>query len=105
MKKLILIILLLWINIHFSSAQIDVPGDLDNEYFRLLALKNEQVTHLGYWPTIDPFVDSLTWSLWDHRSKGDQFKEGLTILNPGAKTHINSSYARGFNDGPVWKGK
>ena len=105
MKKLILIFLLLWINIHFSSAQIDVPGDLDNEYFRLLALKNEQVTHLGYWPTIDPFVDSLTWSLWDHRSKGDQFKEGLTILNPGAKTHINSSYARGFNDGPVWKGK
>ena len=84
---------------------MDLPGDLENEYVQLLSLKNRQINHLGYDLTIDPFVDSLEWSLWDRFSSKMDVKEGLILLDLGFKTHINSAYPRGYNDGPSWLGR
>lgn len=105
MQKSVLILIFLLISIDLIKAQIDIPGDLDNEYFQLLALKNQQVNHLGYGLTIDPFVDSLEWSLWDRFSSRMYVKEGLTLLDLGVKTHLNTAYPRSYNDGPSWKGR
>ena len=105
MQKSVLVLIFLLISIDLIKAQIDIPGDLDNEYFQLLALKNQQVNHLGYGLTIDPFVDSLEWSLWNRFSSRMDVKEGLTLLDLGVKTHLNTAYPRSYNDGPSWKGR
>ena len=84
---------------------MDLPGDLENEYVQLLTLKNQKINHLGYEPTIDPFVDFLEWSLWDQFSSKMNVNEGVTLLDLGFKTHINSAYPRGYNDGPTWLGR
>ena len=101
MHKLFFVSLFLIFGIHLIKAQMDLPGDLENEYVQLLSLKNRQINHLGYEPTIDPFVDSLEWSLWDQFSSKMDVKEGLFLLDLGFRTHINSAYPRGYNDGPV----
>ena len=105
MQKLFFVSIFLFVNIDLIKAQINVPGDLENEYFQLLSLKNQKVNHLGYGPTIDPFVDSMEWFLWDRFASSIDVKEGLTLLDLGFKTHINSAYPRGYNDGPSWRGR
>ncbi len=105
MQKSVLVSIFLLISVDLIKAQVDVPGDLENEYFQLLALKNQQVNHLGYGLTIDPFFDSLEWSLWDRFQSRINGTEGLTLLDLGFKTHINTAYPRGYNDGPSWKGR
>ena len=103
--KLFFVSIFLMFSIHLIKAQMDLPGDLENEYVQLLSLKNQQINHLGYELTIDPFVDSLKWSLWDRFSSEMDVKEGLILLDLGLKTHINSAYPRGYNDGPSWLGR
>ena len=88
MQKLFFVSIFLLVSIDLIKAQVDVPGDLENEYFQLLALKNQQVNHLGYGLTIDPFFDSLEWSLWDRFQSKINVTEGLTLLDLGFKTHI-----------------
>ena len=105
MQKLFFVSIFLLVSIDLIKAQVDVPGDLENEYFQLLALKNQQVNHLGYGLTIDPFFDSLEWSLWDRFQSKINVTEGLTLLDLGFKTHINTAYPRGYNDGPSWRGR
>ena len=105
MLKLFFVSIFLMFSIHLIKAQMDLPGDLENEYFQLLSLKNQQINHLGYGPTIDPFLDSLEWSLWDRFPSKMDVKEGLIFLDLGLKTHINSAYPRGYNDGPSWLGR
>ena len=105
MQKSVLVSIFLLISVDLIKAQVDVPGDLENEYFQLLALKNQQVNHLGYGLTIDPFFDSLEWSLWDRFQSRINVTEGLTLLDLGFKTHINTAYPRGYNDGPSWRGR
>ena len=105
MQKLFFVSIFLLVSIDLIKAQVDVPGDLENEYFQLLALKNQQVNHLGYGLTIDPFFDSLEWFLWDRFQSKINVTEGLTLLDLGFKTHINTAYPRGYNDGPSWKGR
>ena len=86
MQKSVLVSIFLLISVDLIKAQVDVPGDLENEYFQLLALKNQQVNHLGYGLTIDPFVDSLEWSLWDRFSiKDGREQKGLTLLDLGVQ--------------------
>ena len=105
MQKSVLVSIFLLISVDLIKAQVDVPGDLENEYFQLLALKNQQVNHLGYGLTIDPFFDSLEWFLWDRFQSKINVTEGLTLLDLGFKTHINTAYPRGYNDGPSWRGR
>ena len=105
MLKFFFVSIFLMFSIHLIKAQMDLPGDLENEYFQLLSLKNQQINHLGYGPTIDPFLDSLEWSLWDRFPSKMDVKEGLIFLDLGLKTHINSAYPRGYNDGPSWLGR
>ncbi|WP_420317643.1 hypothetical protein [Ekhidna sp.] len=64
------------------SGQIYIPGDFFNR--------------------IDK-TDSTTLTLYKsiHQDGQSQF----SLINPFAKFSNNSEYARGYNDGPVWKGK
>jgi hypothetical protein len=88
-----------------STAQVDIPGSLENKYFSLLRLKNPQVNHLSYWPSINPVNDTLQWNPWEYYSESIKVKEGFEVLNPFSKISYNSTYPRGYNDGPIWKGK
>ncbi len=81
--KLILFLTLLVYHASVAVAQIRVPGDAFNR--------------------INKINDTTTLILYT--SIPDSPVEGLKLLNSYSKLTINSSYPRGYNDGPIWKGK
>ncbi len=81
--KIILINLILLCSILRVSAQISVPGDIFNR--------------------INKFSDSTSLNLYPSIQKKSD--DSFSILPVYSKLSINSAYPRGYNDGPVWKGK
>lgn len=65
-----------------THAQVVIPGE------QFIPSKLNDTLELSYHPSIKEVKD-----------------EGFQILNPYFKTSINTTYPRGYNDGPVWKGK
>lgn len=67
-----------------SYSQVSIPGDHFN--------------------TIEKYQDttSLTFYTSIGYSKEDK---SISWINPLVRTSFNSNYPRGYNDGPVWKGK
>tara|TARA_Y100001972_G_scaffold129145_1_gene194514 strand:+ start:5260 stop:6753 length:1494 start_codon:yes stop_codon:yes gene_type:complete len=84
MNQIKLILLLAFSYPAFETiAQISIPGDVFNRIDKI-----EDTTSLNLYPSITKNLD-------------DEFK----VLYPYSKLSINSSYPRGYNDGPIWKGK
>ena len=52
---------------------------------------------------IDKVADTTTLALFS--SINNQGSSSFEILDPVAKVSFNSLYPRGYNDGPIWKGK
>lgn len=67
----------------FSHGQVSVPG--------------------SFFQSIDIFNDSTTLAFHSSINNGEQ--KAFTLINPRARVSLNTSYPRGLNDGPVWKGK
>ncbi|WP_421872932.1 hypothetical protein [Marinoscillum sp.] len=67
----------------WASAQVSVPS--------------------GYLQPLDILNDSTTLAL--HSSVNSSTEDAFELLNPQARISFNNTYPRGFNDGPVWKGK
>ena len=84
MNKTILIIVLSMLSLPFLLlAQVSIPG----EYFNRIDKKNDS-TVLSFYPSV--------------RYESDK---GFGLISPLVKTSFNSNYPRGYNDGPIWKGK
>ena len=52
---------------------------------------------------------AIVWDIWAGKVKTD-FKKSdagleLSLINPQLNYSMNTTYPRGFNDGPAWKGK
>jgi hypothetical protein len=84
MNKTILLIVLSMLSLPFLLlAQVSIPG----EYFNRIDKKNDS-TVLSFYPSV--------------RYESDK---GFGLISPLVKTSFNSNYPRGYNDGPIWKGK
>ncbi|WP_462247696.1 hypothetical protein [Ekhidna sp.] len=57
----------------------------------------------SYFTTIDKLTDTTTLSLYRSISYNDV--SSFDLVNPTIRASYNSTYPRGFNDGPLWKGK
>ncbi|WP_258103499.1 capsule assembly Wzi family protein [Marinoscillum sp. MHG1-6] len=71
----------------YSQAQVFVPGSHFEHTKRLEELKKDSLPYL----TIQPSIRYES--------------EGFSLIAPLSQTSLNTSYARSYNDGPVWKGK
>jgi len=80
-KSLLFVLILLIFNTFESKCQVVIPGS-----FQFLD-KLTDTTALGFYESI---------KIYDSHQR---------ILDPFAKVSFNSTYPRGYNDGPVWKGK
>ncbi len=70
--------------LHLSAySQISIPGQVFNQ--------------------IDKVQDTTTLSFYASISRDS--KRNFELINPYIKTSANTAYPRGYNDGPVWKGK
>ncbi len=81
--KHILLITFLLYQTSETIAQISIPGDIFDRIDKL-----EDSTSLILYPSIT-------------KNTNDRF----TLLSPYSKLSVNTSYPRGYNDGPIWKGK
>ncbi|WP_420577804.1 capsule assembly Wzi family protein [Ekhidna sp.] len=88
------------------SSQVLYPESALLDYYRLLEIKNQPLENrLNLFPSIiSPYkTDSLIWNPWG-LNKPDN-KKKIDLLPLQWVNHYNSKYARGYNDGAVWKGK
>lgn len=96
------------------EAQVLHPSDYEEDYHYLIRQQNWDRFNapITYFPTTIYHVQpdsSLRWDLWNSAVR-TSFDEGvgklnLVVLNPKVNYTYNSTYPRGFNDGPVWRGK
>ncbi|WP_424961474.1 capsule assembly Wzi family protein [Ekhidna sp.] len=103
--KVITSIVLLAASLSLSS-QVLYPESALLDYYRVLEIKNQSLgKRLNLFPSIiSPYkTDSLKWNPWDF-NKSDN-KKKIAILPLRLANHYNTKYARGYNDGAVWKGK
>ncbi|WP_422359126.1 capsule assembly Wzi family protein [Reichenbachiella sp.] len=107
--------IMLFLATAFSSyCQVLYPGDFTEDYYLLLREKNS-----GNLPSAISFFPSpiysmqpdsaLAWDIWDNKLEttfdNRKGKFNTRILNPQVNYTFNSTYPRGYNDGPVWQGK
>jgi hypothetical protein len=98
---------------HSVTAQVLYPGDFTEDYYRILILKNSSLQPKPI--TIHPSIihsfatDSIVkWNIWEngfHLDFQSKKKNNFTVLNPRIEYAYNLQYPRGYNNGPVWKGK
>lgn len=88
-----------------SLAQVAVPGDPVSRYLFLLQLKNPTLKELSYQNSAFYGRDSAEWNLWKGVFYSTPVKNEVRILDPVVRAFVNTSYPRGYNDGPVWRGK
>lgn len=91
------------------QAQILFPGHFQEDYYRLLLMKNNLKEPITYRPSLIHMyaTDSvLEWDIWDGRlnlkkETGDFIKP----IDPFAKLHYSTGDPGSYNDGAVWEGK
>ncbi|MBU2912399.1 MULTISPECIES: capsule assembly Wzi family protein [Reichenbachiella] len=100
---------MLIVHINTLHAQVLYPDSEYLEYYRILEIKNEGISNrMNIFPTIVSQYnkDSITWNPWKDNFQLDQQKNKSISLLPARLTnHYNSTYAHGYNDGALWKGK
>ena len=100
MKKVLFILISL--TVFAAQGQVFTPGAMDDQVLSFLDLKNQRGQSLLYNYSIRYDLDTLDWKPW---SENIQERGGFTILNPVGGVFLNSAYARGYNDGAIWKGR
>ncbi|MEP4497316.1 MAG: hypothetical protein ABJ019_12325, partial [Ekhidna sp.] len=91
----------------FSIAQVLYPESEHLDYQRILEIKNPSIeSRLNIFPSIiSPYdTDSIDWDIWQQNST-KTLDEKVSLLPLRWSNHFNSEYARGYNDGALWKGK
>ncbi|MEQ9467189.1 MAG: capsule assembly Wzi family protein [Ekhidna sp.] len=86
-----------------SISQVLYPESEYLDYYRILEIKNpDQERRLNIFPSIlIPYgVDSLGWDAW-----GNNTSAHARLVPVRWAHHYNSSYARSYNDGALWRGK
>ncbi|MEP4596422.1 MAG: hypothetical protein ABJZ92_09465, partial [Cyclobacteriaceae bacterium] len=86
-KKTLQVLSLILIGLE-TVAQVNIPGTYLQRKDQSERLASDSSTHLTYSPSV-------------YYAPGNKFQ----ILNPFTQLSYNSAYPRGYNDGPVWKGK
>ena len=92
------------------KAQVLYPESELVDYYRLIEIKNSNVENrLNIFPSIVHAYnkDSLAWDLWKENihTESKEKNEAFNLLPIRWSNGYNSAYARGYNDGAVWKGK
>ena len=103
--KIITSIILLAVSLSLTS-QVLYPESALLDYYRVLEIKNQSLEkRLNLFPSIiKPYeADSLKWNPWGFTKSKD--KKKIEVLPIQWANHFNSKYARGYNDGAIWKGK
>ncbi|MEP2026665.1 MAG: capsule assembly Wzi family protein [Reichenbachiella sp.] len=113
MNKVKAAIFLLHLSIS-SFGQVLYPGDYTEDYYNLLKLKNSKnlPSNISFFPStiysLQP-DSALNWDIWNDKVKtsfaNEKQKLNFELLNPQVNYIYNSTYPRGYNDGPVWNGK
>ncbi|MEO9967193.1 MAG: capsule assembly Wzi family protein [Reichenbachiella sp.] len=97
-----------------SIGQVLNPDDYLEEYYLILRQKNSETlpSPISFFPSpiYNLQADSaLAWDLWDGAVRTNYGNEegrlNYTILDPQISYTYNPDYPKGYNDGPVWKGK
>lgn len=88
------------------TAQVLYPDSELIDYYRVQEIKSNQAERLNIFPSIiQPYeTASMEWNLWEDNLLKNTNEE-IHILPVRWSNHFNSAYARGYNDGAVWKGK
>ncbi|MEQ9466213.1 MAG: capsule assembly Wzi family protein [Ekhidna sp.] len=108
-RNIYLIILFFGFQINLFS-QVLIPGDLQNDIFKLITLENDfEDKPIVINPSILTYydIDSMSFLGWERlifntKQVGDR---SFRVINPSASMSYNSEYARGLNDGAVWLGR
>ena len=90
-----------------SQAQTTTPGSFLHDYMNLLNLKNQQLNDFSFNNSIYYGFDTLAWDVWGQFTgkKNVPGENSFQWIDPQFDLHLNSTYARSYNDGPIWKGK
>jgi len=90
-------------------SQVLYPDSEYHEYYRILEIKNSDLENrVNIFPSIvhQYSKDSITWDIWaNHFELKNRKNNKINILPIRLANHYNSAYARGYNDGALWKGK
>ena len=93
----------------YSQAQVLYPDSELLEYYRILEMKNPGIENrLNIFPSVISTYnkDSLSWNPWSDKVQIQTPKnQSIEILPLRLGNYYNSTYARGYNDGALWKGK
>ncbi len=104
----ILILISILLSTKMFSQVLD-PNDALFDYYKMLELKNPGLQErLNIHPSIVNGYqrDSLDWNPWgDYLLDFSSERKSFQMLPLRTKTSYNSTYARSYNDGPVWQGK
>ena len=93
--------LLYFLFVFNANAQINVPSGILEDYnYTSYLSSGQQLNKLLR--TVNYSIDTLDWNPLG--SKNNNMKR-FRLLNPELRTSFNTGYARGFNDGAIWKGK
>lgn len=84
-----------------AFGQVLIPGNLHSQTIHDELLFNPEKGYLKNRSAIYPF-DSFKWELIPQETLSTQ---KLSFFSPEFKTTLNSRYPRGYNDGPLWKGR
>ncbi|MCV9386831.1 capsule assembly Wzi family protein [Reichenbachiella ulvae] len=89
-------------------SQVLYPESEWLEYYRVLEIKNEKIENrINIFASIINQYDrdSLSWDIWSSQIPRNKNNKYISILPIRFANHYNSTYARGYNDGALWKGK
>ena len=93
----------------FGNAQILFPDSEFLEYYRVLEMKNEKSQkRLGVFPSIVGHyeTDAIEWNVWsEYYNPNKRGNRRVSFESVRMTNFYNSNYARGYNDGALWKGK
>lgn len=109
MKQILFSALLLF-SVSNGFSQIITPGKYDEEYIRVLNLKNySEVSPIGIFPSITNLHtqgDSISWNIWNDYYKIDDYSEkSLQFSKVSMLSAVNYTMPWSYNDGPIWRGK
>lgn len=91
----------------YSISQILYPESEQLDYHRVIEIKNSSIENrLNIFPSIMSSyqMDSIDWDIWNIQSQKTSNSK-INILPVRWSNHFNNKYARGYNDGAVWKGR
>lgn len=92
-----------------AKGQILYPDSELLEYYRVLEVKNNNAEdRLSFFPSIVNQYDndSLSWNVWGDNIQPKKLENNKVRLESFRfSNYYNTTYARGMNDGAIWRGK